>query len=45
MSGIVFDPAARAEFLAAVGFYEACEAGLGRRFREIVEIIRDSTIG
>ena len=38
MSVIAFDPAARVEFLAAVTFYEACESGLGKRFREIVEL-------
>ncbi len=37
MTGIEFDPDARAEFLAAVEYYEACQPGLGRRFREAVE--------
>jgi toxin ParE1/3/4 len=37
MSGVVFDPGARAEFLAAVEYYEECQTGLGRRFREAVE--------
>jgi len=37
MTGVAFDPEARAEFLAAVGYYEECRAGLGRRFREAVE--------
>lgn len=37
MTGAAFDPDARAEFLAAVEYYEECQAGLGRRFREIVE--------
>ena len=34
MNKVVFDPGARAEFLAAVEYYEACEVGLGRRFRQ-----------
>ncbi len=38
MSGVVFDPDARAEFLAAVEYYEECQTGLGRRFRTAVEI-------
>jgi toxin ParE1/3/4 len=37
MSAVVFDIDARAEFLAAVAFYEDCQGGLGRRFRELVE--------
>ena len=37
MSGAAFDPDARAEFLAAVEYYEECQKGLGRRFRETVE--------
>ena len=37
MNSVVFDPDARAEFLAAVEYYEECEAGLGRRFRQLVE--------
>ncbi len=37
MSGAVFDPDARAEFLAAVEYYEECQTGLGRRFRTAVE--------
>ena len=37
MSGIGFDPDARAEFLAAVEYYEECRKGLGRRFREMVQ--------
>lgn len=37
MNGAGFDPDARAEFLAAVEYYEECQAGLGRRFREIVD--------
>jgi len=32
-----FDPDARAEFLAAVEYYEESQAGLGRRFRLHVE--------
>ncbi|MEI6647675.1 MAG: type II toxin-antitoxin system RelE/ParE family toxin [bacterium] len=37
MSAVVFDIDARAEFLAAVAFYEDCQRGLGRRFRDLVE--------
>ena len=37
MSGVAFDPDARAEFLAAVEYYEECETGLGRQFRQLVE--------
>jgi toxin ParE1/3/4 len=32
-----FDPDARADFLAAIAYYEECRAGLGRRFRQAVE--------
>lgn len=42
MTGVVFDPDARAEFLAAVEYYEQCQSGLGRRFREAVETEVDS---
>ncbi len=38
MSGVAFDPDARAEFLAAVEYYEECQNGLGRRFRTAVEM-------
>lgn len=38
MSGVVFDPDARAEFLAAVEYYEECHSGLGLRFRKAVEM-------
>lgn len=37
MSNAEFDPDARAEFLAAVEYYEECQAGLGRHFRLAVE--------
>lgn len=37
MKGIGFDPDARVDFLAAVGYYEECKTGLGRRFRDAVE--------
>ena len=37
MSAAEFDPDARAEFLAAVEYYEECQEGLGRRFRLTVE--------
>jgi toxin ParE1/3/4 len=37
MKGVAFDPDARAEFLAAVEYYQTCRPGLGRRFREAVE--------
>jgi plasmid stabilization system protein ParE len=33
-----FDPDARADFLAAIAYYEECRAGLGRRFRQAVEV-------
>lgn len=36
MTGIAFDPDARAEFLAAVEYYEECQPGLGQRFRQAV---------
>jgi toxin ParE1/3/4 len=36
MSGVAFDPDARAEFLAAVEYYEETQLGLGRRFRAAV---------
>lgn len=38
MSGVVFDPDARAEFLAVVEYYEECQIGLGRRFRLAIEM-------
>jgi toxin ParE1/3/4 len=44
MSGIVFDPDARAEFLAAVEYYEECQKGLGRSFREVVETTADGIV-
>ena len=37
MTGSAFDQDASAEFLAAVEYYEECQTGLGRRFREAVE--------
>lgn len=37
MISIVFDPDAKAEFLAAVQYYESCQSGLGRRFKLIVQ--------
>ena len=37
MSGVGFDPDARAEFLAIIEYYEECTKGLGHRFRETVE--------
>jgi len=37
MISAIFDPDARAEFLAAVEYYEECQPGLGRRFRNNVE--------
>ena len=42
MTGAAFDPDARAEFLAAVEYYEECQVGLGRRFRETVEVEVDA---
>jgi toxin ParE1/3/4 len=41
MKGIGFDPDARAEFLAAIAYYEECGKGLGHRFRDTVEIKLD----
>ena len=38
MKRVAFDPDARAEFLAAVEYYEECKNGLGRRFRTAVEM-------
>ncbi|MDP2863480.1 MAG: type II toxin-antitoxin system RelE/ParE family toxin [Desulfobacterales bacterium] len=37
MISIVFDPDAKADFLAAVQYYESCQSGLGRRFKLIVQ--------
>ena len=37
MISMVFDPDAKAEFLAAVQYYESCQSGLGRRFKLIVQ--------
>jgi len=37
MTVVAFDPDARAEFLAAVGYYEECRSGLGHRLRLHVE--------
>jgi plasmid stabilization system protein ParE len=37
MISISFDPDARAEFLAAVDYYEESKKGLGKRFRSAVE--------
>jgi plasmid stabilization system protein ParE len=37
MISVVFDPDAKAEFLAAVQYYESCQSGLGRRFKLIVQ--------
>ncbi len=37
MTSIVFDPDAKAEFLAAVRYYESCQSGLGRHFRILVQ--------
>ena len=37
MTGVGFAPDARADFLASVEYYEECQIGLGRRFREVVE--------
>lgn len=36
MSSVGFDPDARIEFLAAIEYYEECQVGLGRRFRDAV---------
>lgn len=36
MNSVAFDPDARAEFLAAVEYYEQCQCGLGRRFQAAV---------
>lgn len=37
MIDVVFDPDARAEFLSAVEYYEQCQKGLGKRFKDAVE--------
>ncbi|MBU2622989.1 MAG: type II toxin-antitoxin system RelE/ParE family toxin [Proteobacteria bacterium] len=37
MISVFFDPDAKAEFLAAVQYYESCQSGLGRRFKLIVQ--------
>ena len=37
MTSVVFDPDAKAEFLAAVRYYEHCQSGLGYRFKEYVQ--------
>ncbi len=37
MTIAIFDLEARKEFLSAVQYYEDCQTGLGRRFRDIVE--------
>ena len=37
MTSIVFDPDTKAEFLAAVQYYESCQSGLGRRFKIFVQ--------
>ena len=37
MNAAAFDPDARAEFLAAITYYEECKSGLGRRFPFLVE--------
>jgi hypothetical protein len=37
MNSIIFDPEAQSEFLTAVKYYEDCQRGLGRRFRDLVE--------
>lgn len=37
MSEVHFDPDARADFLAVIEYYEECEPGLGRRFRQVTE--------
>ncbi len=37
MISVIFDPDAKAEFLAAVHYYESCQSGLGRRFKLIVQ--------
>jgi len=37
MDAVSFDPGARDEFLIAVEHYEACQPGLGRRFRLALE--------
>ena len=44
MNGASFDPDACAEFLAAVEYYEECQTGLGRRFREAVEAEVDAIV-
>ncbi len=36
MNSIIFDPVAETEFLESVKYYEDCQDGLGRRFRESI---------
>ena len=38
MIAVRFDADARAEFHTAISYYEECQAGLGRRFRDAVEL-------
>lgn len=37
MTLVQFDPDAKKEFLEAVQYYESCQLGLGRRFRNVIE--------
>ena len=37
MNDVLFDPEAKEEFIKAVCYYEACQEGLGNRFRLAVE--------
>ncbi len=44
MISVVVDPDARAEFLSTVQYYEECQEGFGKRFRNIVGSIVDNII-
>ena len=37
MTLVQFDPDAQKDFLEAVQYYESCQEGLGRRFRNVIE--------
>lgn len=41
MFTVIFTPAARAELIEAQDWYEGEAAGLGRRFRQAVEVLAD----
>jgi len=37
MISVIFDPEAKDEFWSSIQYYEECQSGLGRRFRDSVE--------